>query len=86
MADTGLEGRRVRGYFAAVNRAAGVPVMFDPAVLGMSPARRARLEAAFHRGLPDSWVRALNPAPALPRPGRPGAISAAGCEAAAPCR
>jgi len=34
MADTGLDGRRVRGYFAAVNRAAGVPVMFDPAVLG----------------------------------------------------
>ena len=61
--------------------------IFDPAVLGMSPARRARLEAAFRRGLPDSWVRALNPAPAFLRLAPPpGAISAARCASAAPCR
>jgi hypothetical protein len=34
MADTGLDGRRVRGYFAPVNRATGAPAVFDPAVLG----------------------------------------------------
>jgi hypothetical protein len=32
--DVGLVGRRVRGYFAPVNRAAGAPVIFDAAVLG----------------------------------------------------
>jgi len=32
--DVGLAGRRVRGYFAPVNRATGAPVVFDPAVLG----------------------------------------------------
>ena len=32
--DVGLAGRRVRGYFAPVNRATSAPVVFDPAVLG----------------------------------------------------
>jgi hypothetical protein len=32
--DVGMLGRRVRGYFAPVNRAAGTPTVFDPAVLG----------------------------------------------------
>ena len=32
--DVGFVGRRVRGYFAPVNRAAGAAALFDPAVLG----------------------------------------------------
>ena len=32
--DVGMVGRRVRGYFAPVNRAGGVPAIFDPAALG----------------------------------------------------
>lgn len=32
--DVGLAGRRVRGFFAPVNRTAGTPAVFDPAVLG----------------------------------------------------
>lgn len=44
--DVGMVGRRVRGYFAPVNRAAGSPAIFDAAALGRFAAG----------GAPDPWV------------------------------
>ena len=39
--DVGMVGRRVRGYFAPVDRAAGAPAIFDPAALGRFAAGSA---------------------------------------------
>jgi hypothetical protein len=35
------------------------PDFFDPAAIGMSAARRAKLEAAFHHDMPDVWLRSF---------------------------
>jgi hypothetical protein len=39
------------------------PDFFDPAALGISQVTRAKLEAEFRRGMPNTWIRSLPPEP-----------------------
>ncbi len=54
------------------------PGYFDPGVIGMPAARRARLDALFRGAMPDFWLRAM--------PGTPLPVTAsAACGSAKPC-
>ncbi len=70
--DVGMVGRRVRGYFAPVDRGAGAPVIFDAAVwgrfgVGAAPAPWVDLGwcSGFRRSSGTKVVEVLAGAPAM---------------------